>query len=167
MPWVVSAGGSLERGQECGESLRFGRGVGIAGPHRGEDAVDLTVEDGPGGFVLGLQGRLVVVPCGFEVFDPGRCPRLVAGPHLRERVLSDGAELRDLRGREISGRRLPWGECRGDGRPARFILAGRRGCVGLPGSPHQQGARGYSDNGVVPEHDLLAGRNRGYGPLAV
>ena len=94
MPWAFSAGASLQRGQECGESVRFGRGVGIAGPHRGEDAVDLTVEDGPSGVVEGLQGRLVVVPRSFEVLDPRRRASLVAGPHLGERVLSDGAAVR-------------------------------------------------------------------------
>ena len=84
---VVSAVGLLERGQECGESLRFGRGVGIAGPQRREDAVDLTVEDGPAGVVQGLQSRLVVVPRGFEVLDPRRRATLVAGLDLGKRVL--------------------------------------------------------------------------------
>ena len=44
---------------------------------------------------------------------------------------------------------------------ARFVFACRRGGVRLAGRPDQQGAGDESDDGVVPEHDLLANRIRG------
>ena len=104
-----------------------------------------------------LQGRSVVVPGGFEVLDPCGRATLIAGLKLCKRVLNNGTELGQLRGREVRSRRLPWGECRGDGRTG-FVLARRRCGVRLAGGLDEQGARGDGDDGVVAVHRLLAGQ---------
>ena len=78
---------SLKSAQQRGEGLLLGGGVGLAGAHRRESAVDLTVENGPASVVQGLQGRLVVVPSGFEIRDASLRPTLVAGLNLRKCVL--------------------------------------------------------------------------------
>ncbi len=78
---------SLKSAQQRGESLLLGGRVGLAGAHRRQRAVDLAVEYRPASVVQGLQGRLVVVPSGFEIRDSSLRPIRVAGLNLRKCVL--------------------------------------------------------------------------------
>src|SRR5262245_8544927 len=81
---------SAQRLQQSVQRVVLGRRVRLTGAKAAQDAVDLSVEEVPGGAVERLQGRLVGVPEGLEVLDRRGGAALVTALQSGQCVLGDG-----------------------------------------------------------------------------